>query len=198
MILDNTKKYMEDKLESINRKIKVDLEKINSMEIEKNELFKEIELLENKIDEAHDVFSPKSPKNDFIKEQIENFQKRIDNINQLIEEYQQENLKYKEEKIYIEKGINEILELESEVINDSSSEENEKQEINFIDISKNMEEETSEFEEMIINKKIIRNIIYKCENCRAFINLDVNRSKLEIEAIIEELKHIISKNESEH
>lgn len=198
MILDNTKKYMEDKLESINRKIKVDLEKINSMEIEKNELFKEIELLENKIDEAHDVFSPKSPKNDFIKEQIENFQKRIDNINQLIEEYQQENLKYKEEKKYIEKGINEILELESEVINDSSSEENEKQEINFIDISKNMEEETSKFEEMIINKKIIRNIIYKCENCRAFINLDVNRSKLEIEAIIEELKHIISKNESEH
>lgn len=198
MILDNTKKYMEDKLESINRKIKVNLEKINSMEIEKNELFKEIELLENKIDEAHDVFSPKSPKNDFIKEQIENFQNRIDNINQLIEEYQQKNLKYKEEKIYIEKGINEILELESEVINDSSSEENEKQEINFIDISKNMEEETSEFDEMIINKKIIRNIIYKCENCRAFINLDVNRSKLEIEAIIEELKHIISKNESEN
>lgn len=71
-----------------------------------------------------------------------------------------------------------------EIKEEANSEQNIKKEIDCINISK--EDEKGEF--VKIDIKQLKNIIYKCENCNAFVLIDANRSKLELETVIEQMK----------
>ena len=144
MNTESVNKYLKNKLDELKKKLSELQDDIKSLEIEKKEVFKQIEKYKAKIDVAYEIFSPKSAKNEFAKEQIDEFEKHLNHINKQIE----------------------------------------KKEIDCINISK--EDEKGEF--VKIDIKQLKNIIYKCENCNAFVLIDANRSKLELETVIEQMK----------
>lgn len=195
-MIDRTVKYFSERLEYLKGLVKECNEKKHKYEIEKKELFVQIEHYRTKIDEAYDVFSPNSAKNQFIKDQIIEFEKKLNNINESMEKIEEKLLSYNNEIKKIEEIIQEIhcfIEKQSALNNATELKE---KKIDCIDISKDAEDfgqdSISEKEELMIDKKRIRDIIYKCENCSAFMNMDINRSKLEIQSIIDNLKNLIS------
>lgn len=183
MNIDRTMKYLCGRLEYLKELVKVNTDNKNKCEIEKKELFVQIENYKTKIDEAHDVFSPKSAKNEFVKDQIMNFEQRVKDINDNIEEIDKCLVLFNREIDEIEKIIDEINSNVKFV-----EENNLTKEIDCI----NIEKKTVDNDQIEVSKKIVRDIVYKCENCRAFMDMDVNRSKLEINTIINMLGNIIN------
>lgn len=210
-------KYLQNRLEYLNRLVLESEEKRDILNIEKKELFNQIEEYKDKIDEAYDVFSPKSTKNDFIKEQIQLFEIKLNQINDSIENLQEQIESGREEAEEIEKAIEELksrMDETDEILSILNEIEMEREkEISCIDITKEdrFEDEYDSFEEYdnykrydnyeeynpLVSKKIeiekrkIRDIIYKCENCSTFMELDVNRCKLELNNIIGLLEDLL-------
>jgi len=218
MKIDRTMKYLEKRLEYLNGLVLESKEKRDILNIEKKQLFIQIEDYKDKIDEAYDVFSPKSIKNDFIKEQINLFEIKLNRINDKIEELQEKIESGEEEKREIEKAIEELksrMDETDEIISILNEIEKEREtEINCIDITKEdnfddcdnfdnyndynnygtYEEHNPLVSEKIeVERKKIRDIIYKCENCSAFMELDINRCKLEMNNIVGLLKNLLKK-----
>ena len=175
MNTESVNKYLKNKLDELKKKLSELQDDIKSLEIEKKEVFKQIEKYKAKIDVAYEIFSPKSAKNEFAKEQIDEFEKHLNHINKQIEK--KEIHKCMDELESVKKKSVEIKE-------EANSEQNIKKEIDCINISK--EDEKGEF--VKIDIKQLKNIIYKCENCNAFVLIDANRSKLELETVIEQMK----------
>ena len=218
MKTERTMKYLQNRLQYLQQLVLENEEKRDVLNIEKEELFTQIEEYKNKIDEAYDVFSPKSTKNDFIKEQINLFEIKLNQINDNIEELHEQIESGREEAEEIEKVIEELkskIDETDEIISILNEIEKERErEINCIDITKEYKfgdydngEEYESYEEydnyngyqrydnyeeynplvckkIEVEKKKIRDIIYKCENCSTFMELDVNRCKLELDNII--------------
>lgn len=220
MKTETTMKYLQKRLKYLTQLVLESEEKRDIFNIEKKELFTQIEEYKDKIDEAYDVFSPKSTKNDFIKEQINMFEIRLNQMNDNIEELQEQIESGREEIKEIEKAIEELksrMDETDEIISILNEIEKERErEISCIDITKEDElgdydnseeydnyreyEKYDNYEEynpliykkIEIEKKKIRDIIYKCENCSTFMELDANRCKLELDNIITLLKDLLS------
>ena len=90
MKTERTINYLKKRLEYLNQLVLESEEKRDILNIEKEQLFTQIEEYKDKIDEAYDVFSPKSTKNDFIKEQIRLFERKLNQINNNIENLQEQ------------------------------------------------------------------------------------------------------------
>lgn len=198
IMIDRTVKYFTERLEYLKGLIKVCSENKSKCEIEKKELFTQIENYKTMIDEAYDVFSPKSAKNQFIKDQISDFEMKVHSINQNLEELEEDIIVYNNEIENIENILQELKccfekKGEQDILEGAS--ESEDKEIVCIDITKETgdirQENISIKEEILIDKKKVRDIIYKCENCCAFMDMDLNRSKLEIQTIIDILNNLI-------
>lgn len=205
MNIDRTKQYLEKRLDYLKHLTEEYEHKKNVFEIEKKELFTQIELYKNKIDEAYDVFSPKSTRNDFINEQISLFETRVNCINENIEEAQEKIDTGKAEIQEIEDAILELnnkIDETEEIISILNEIEMEREkEIECINIEKENDFEKFEeyrnyensvaFQRIEIEKRKIRDIIYKCENCSVFMDMDINRSKVELDAIIHMLEGLL-------
>ena len=85
MDTESVNKYLKNKLDELKKKLSELQDDIKSLEIEKKEVFKQIEKYKEKIDVAYEIFSPKSAKNEFVKEQIDEFEKHLNHINKQIE-----------------------------------------------------------------------------------------------------------------
>ena len=176
-----------DQYNELKKKLSELQDDIKSLEIEKKEVFKQIEKYKEKIDVAYEIFSPKSAKNEFVKEQIDEFEKHLNHINKQIEKKEIIWNQYTDEVNTIHKCMDELKSVKKksvEIREEPNSEQNIKKEIDCINISK--EDEKGEF--VKIDIKQLKNIIYKCENCNAFVLIDANRSKLELETVIEQMK----------
>lgn len=217
MKTERTMNYLKKRLEYLNEIVLKSEEKRDILNIEKEQLFIQIEEYKDKIDEAYDVFSPKSTKNDFIKEQIHLFEIKLNQINNNIEELQEQIELGREEIEEIEKVMEELksrIDETDEIISILNEIEMERErEISCIDITKEEKfgdydndkkyesheeydnykykkyDNYEEYNPLIckkieVEKKKIRDIIYKCENCSTFMELDVNRCKLELDNII--------------
>lgn len=212
MKIDKTMKYLEKRLEYLNILVSESIDKRNILNIEKEGLFTQIEDYKNKIDEAYEVFSPKSTKNDFIKEQINLFETRLNQINNNIEALQEKIESGEEEIREIEKVILELkskIDETDQIIDILNEIEKEREaEINCIDITKTDDigdydnyDDYNDYEEynplvsekIEVKKKKIRDIIYKCENCSAFMELDINRCKIEINNVVSLLNDLLRK-----
>lgn len=176
-------KYLEDKLNELKKKSSELQDNIKSLEIEKKEVFKQIEKYKEKIDVAYEIFSPKSAKNEFAKEQIDEFEKRLDHINEQIGQKELEWNRYTDEVNRIYKCRDELKNVQTNA-EKKEEKDTDKKEIECIDITK----EEAKGETVKINIKQLKNLIYKCENCCAFVQIDANRSKLELETIIKQMK----------
>lgn len=203
MNLVNTKNYIHKRLDILIKKTEYIQQKLENYDLEKQQLFHHIQLNKDKIDTAYDILSPNSVKNNFVKEQIQEFQFKIDKINFEIEKNNQKLNLYKEEIKELQRNIQEIENVGTietgEIETTLNPSESSSGEIQCIDISKNnaMPEKNQE-EEIKIAKSALRDIIYKCENCSAFMNLDINRSKIEIDSIIEKLKYYIQETDTDN
>lgn len=218
MKTERTINYLKKRLEYLNQLVLESEEKRDILNIEKEQLFTQIEEYKDKIDEAYDVFSPKSTKNDFIKEQIRLFERKLNQINNNIENLQEQIELGKEEAEEIEKVMEELkskMDETDEIISILNEIEMERErEIDCIDITKeddyeeyndekyenyNNYEKYDTYEEynplvckkIEVEKKKIRDIIYKCENCSTFMELDINRCKLELDNIIGLLENLL-------
>ena len=89
MNTESVNKYLKNKLDELKKKLSELQDDIKSLEIEKKEVFKQIEKYKAKIDVAYEIFSPKSAKNEFVKEQIDEFEKHLNHINKQIEKKEQ-------------------------------------------------------------------------------------------------------------
>ena len=187
MDTESVNKYLKNKLDELKKKLSELQDDIKSLEIEKKEVFKQIEKYKAKIDVAYEIFSPKSAKNEFAKEQIDEFEKHLNHINKQIEKKEIIWNQYTDEVNTIHKCMDELESVKKksvEIKEEANSEQNIKKEIDCINISK--EDGKGEF--VKIDIKQLKNIIYKCENCNAFVLIDANRSKLELETVIEQMK----------
>ena len=111
----------------------------------------------------------------------------MNHINKQIEKKEIIWNQYTDEVNTIHKCMDELESVKKksvEIKEEANSEQNIKKEIDCINISK--EDEKGEF--VKIDIKQLKNIIYKCENCNAFVLIDANRSKLELETVIEQMK----------
>lgn len=183
-------KYFEKRLIYLNNLVKEKKDNRNQCEIEKKELFKQIESYKKKIDIAYEVFSPKSAKNEFVREQINEFENRLKRTNERNEKIESEILTCENELKNIQDIITELQENETK----ENEAECQKTEIDCINIAKSEENakiEKSDLEMVSLKRAEIRDIIYKCENCSAFINVDINRSRIELESVIDILKKIV-------
>ena len=73
-----------------------------------------------------------------------------------------------------------------------------KDELQCIDISKSSEdkiEENTKADDRNRYRKILRDILYKCENCNAFVQVDVNRTKMELDSLILQIKNLIDQDQ---
>lgn len=203
MNLVNTKNYIHKRLDILIKKTEYIQQKLENYDLEKQQLFHHIQLNKDKIDTAYDILSPNSVKNNFVKEQIQEFESKIDKINSEIEKSNQKLNLYKEEIKELQRNIQEIENVGTietgEIETTLNPFESSSSEIQCIDISKNnaMPEKNQE-EEIKIAKSALRDIIYKCENCSAFMNLDINRSKIEIDSIIKKLKYYIQETDTDN
>ena len=187
MNTESVNKYLKNKLDELKKKLSELQDDIKSLEIEKKEVFKQIEKYKAKIDVAYEIFSPKSAKNEFVKEQIDEFKKHLNHINKQIKKKEIIWNQYTDEVNTIHKCMDELKSVKKksvEIKEEANSEQNIKKEIDCMNISK--EDEKGEF--VKIDIKQLKNIIYKCENCNAFVLIDANRSKLELETVIEQMK----------
>ena len=62
MDTESVNKYLKNKLDELKKKSSELQDDIKSLEIEKKEVFKQIEKYKEKIDVAYEIFSPKSAK----------------------------------------------------------------------------------------------------------------------------------------
>lgn len=200
-MLSETEMYLTESIEKYEEEIKKNEEKIQHFELEKEGLFFKLDEIGNKIDAAYDVFSPQSVKNDFYKEQIKNFEKKIEEINCNIEENKTKIQDCVKEVQKLKSCLEEISLLQKEE-QEPVIEKCEEQEIQCIDISKIEKNDVLVIDTVPVQNSIIRDLIYKCENCSAFMRVDINRSRMELETVIKSLKSIlneeyIAKNEEQ-
>ena len=138
---------------------------------------------------SYDVFSAKPIKNQFYRDQIKNFQEQVDKID-LELEHEYCKLSDLESQIKsIEACLKELRDFEKEM--------DEKTIEKKIIKEKELEEQTLQMKqtEMIhIKKEDVESLIYKCENSKSFLNVDKDRSLMELDEVMKGLRKLIGTN----
>lgn len=181
-------------------------DKLNKINLEKEEIQKKIEELKGNIDEAYDIFSPRKKKNDFVKEEIEELEAEADICNEKIKDYKEKIRIIEEDAECIkdaleEKNTAESIEDDNNGINETNDTKNEiKQEnkfsiVNGFEIIKREEAEkkciAANIQSGVV--EVIKNLVHKCEVCQKVVEVDTGRTKLELGA----MKDILEKAETD-
>lgn len=188
--MNRAESYLYDRLDLLSDEKVILITKINKIDLEVEETILKIDELKQKIDDAFEVFSPRSKKNDFVKNEIVTFQNRLEDLNLLKREYD-EQIKLIDDDVDI---IRESLGQEPEEDYYYNVEENEDSEINSLGILKGQEIERQRIAMELHDStvQVLTNLVHKCEICSKFMEVDITRSKLELEVMSKTLKEIIN------
>ena len=204
--------YLSEKMNSMSDERTMLLTKIDEADLEIKEIEYKITDLKNSIDDAFEIFSPRTRKNDFVKNEIMCLENEIDNLTVLKTEY---NKKIQDD-IEIIRDILEdsAKEKDTDIISDDMTDEDDDFNDKYNIVSQvrylsnehkgdnnlsgnNMEINIREEERIYIAGRIdektlqpISNLIHKCEICGKVLEVDTGRAKLEIEVMYKTLSEL--------
>lgn len=192
--MDKAEKYLKDRIIDLSDEKDKFYDMINEINFEVKETKSRIRELKSNIDDSFEIFSPRTKKNDFTKNEIESLENRIDELNSLKEEYQNK----------IDELSNDISEI-NDILNDETEEttidtEEKITAENKNDVKLPIDKITENEQKFIYAKKLeenvlqpISNLIHKCEICNKVVEVDTGRAKLEIEVMSKSLSEIYEK-----
>lgn len=188
--MSKAESYLYDRLDLLSDEKVILITNINKIDLEVEETLLKIDELKQKVDDAFDVFSPRSKKNDFIKNEILVFQDRLDDLNILKKGYD-EQIKLIDDDADV---IRELLGQDPEEDFYYNVEEDNDSEINCLGILKGQEIERQRIAMELHDStvQVLTNLVHKCEICSKFMEVDVTRSKLELEVMSKTLKETIN------
>ncbi len=199
--------YLHNRLDKLTEDRTDLIEKINQLDIEIEETEYSIKDLEARVDDAFEIFSPRTKKNDFVKKEIDRFKERLSELLALKDEYSEqansllndinilsETLTNAEEKACNENHLNDEQkqDLEDDDFKDEKADDSL---IKGLRILEKVENENSRLALNIQDNIIqsITNLVHKCEICSRVVEVDTIRTKIEIEVMSNVLKEILEK-----
>ena len=212
IIMDKAEKYLNERLNLLSDERAELLAKIKEMDLEAKEIECKVKDLQGNIDDAFQIFSPRTKKNDFIKNEIEELNKEINALKKLRDDYEEKANSLLEDINVIKDILSDGVICDETECDDIQSDEIcfegmtlknnnlEKLSSGNIALSKDvMERLIVEKERLLIAGKIeekilqsISNLIHKCEICGRVLEVDIGRAKLEIEVMSKSLNEMYS------
>lgn len=218
--MNRAEKYLNERMNYISNERVILLTKIDETDLEIKEIEYKISDLRNSIDDTFEIFSPRTRKNDFLKNEIECLKKKIDTLTSLKDEYKvkadeisedidiikdilsdnteednEDNLDIYDDEIYDNKTQSEdsidMVNFNSETLVNNSFNDKEKERLL---IEKERLLLAGKIEEKTLQS--VSNLIHKCEVCVKVLDVDRGRAKLEIEMMhksLDELYNTIRK-----
>ena len=181
--MNKAEKYLNERMTFLSNERVILLAKIDETELEIKETEYKIKDLKNSIDDAFEVFSPRTRKNDFIKNEIDCLEREIDALISLRDEYKEKAEGALKDIDIIKDALRENIDEKS----DENSSEYDFDEGYGINDDNNGMEKINENEKKLLADKIekntlqnISNLIYKCEICEKLLEVDTGRTRLEI------------------
>lgn len=214
--MDKAEKYLNNRISILTVEKAELLTKIEETDLEVSEMECKIKNLQENIDDTFQIFSPRTKKNDFIKNEIEGLNNKIISLKKIRGEYEEKVNSLSDEINDIKEILNIDVYADKAECNDIQNEEiEEAEEISSDDIAyKNtgldsldstnvnlseitMEQLIIEEQRLFIAGKIedktlqpISSLIHKCEICRKVLEVDAGRARLEIEVMSKSLSEL--------
>lgn len=174
--MNKAEKYLNERINLMSNERVTLLTKIDETDFEIKEIENKIRDLKNSIDDTFEIFSPRTKKNDFIKNEIECLEKEVDDLSALRDEYREKAERVLKDIDTIEDALRENIDEDSE---DTLDDE---------DAFELVSDDGEEIEEKVL--KSISGLIHRCEICEKVAENDKGRAKLEIQVMRKELNEL--------
>lgn len=206
--MEKAESYLSNRLEKLTEEKVILISKINNMDLEMEEIEYKIKELKENLDDSFEVFSPRTKKNDFTRNEISRFEIKLNEMMELKSKYEQQVNYVTSDMEVIEDALSEMTEADrlieaeaddeveeenSQISDKVNSEEDDMDshiDISGIQILKKMEndsEKLSSFIEQNVEQSL-SNLIHKCSICSKLIGVDTTRAKMEMEVMESSLK----------
>lgn len=174
--MNKAEKYLNERINLMSNERVTLLTKIDETDFEIKEIENKIRDLKNSIDDTFEIFSPRTKKNDFIKNEIECLEKEVDDLSALRDEYREKAERVLKDIDTIEDALRENIDGDSE---DTLDDE---------DAFEFVPDDGETIEEKVL--KSISGLIHRCEICEKVAENDKGRAKLEIQVMRKELNEL--------
>lgn len=174
--MNKAEKYLNERINLMSNERVTLLTKIDETDFEIKEIENKIRDLKNSIDDTFEIFSPRTKKNDFIKNEIECLEKEVDDLSALRDEYREKAERVLKDIDTIEDALRENIDEDSE---DTLDDE---------DAFEFVPDDGEAIEEKVL--KSISGLIHRCEICEKVAENDKGRAKLEIQVMRKELNEL--------
>lgn len=174
--MNKAEKYLNERINLMSNERVTLLTKIDETDFEIKEIENKIRDLKNSIDDTFEIFSPRTKKNDFIKNEIECLEKEVDDLSALRDEYREKAERVLKDIDTIEDALRENIDGDSE---DTFDDE---------DAFEFVPDDGKAIEEKVL--KSISGLIHRCEICEKVAENDKGRAKLEIQVMRKELNEL--------
>lgn len=174
--MNKAEKYLNERINLMSNERVTLLTKIDETDFEIKEIENKIRDLKNSIDDTFEIFSPRTKKNDFIKNEIECLEKEVDDLSDLRDEYREKAERVLKDIDTIEDALRENIDEDSE---DTLDDE---------DAFEFVPDDGEAIEEKVL--KSISGLIHRCEICEKVAENDKGRAKLEIQVMRKELNEL--------
>lgn len=174
--MNKAEKYLNERINLMSNERVTLLTKIDETDFEIKEIENKIRDLRNCIDDTFEIFSPRTKKNDFIKNEIECLEKEVDDLSALRDEYRKKAERVLEDIDVIEDALRENTDEDSEDTLDNH------------DAFELVSDDGGVIEKKILQS--VSNLINRCEICERAVEIDKSRVKLEIKVMRNELSEL--------
>lgn len=189
--MNKAENYLYERLDLLSDEKMILFTKVNEIDLEMEEMQLRLKELEDSVDDAYEVFSPRSKKNDFTKGEIDLLKKKMDEMNQLKEEYNSHINLVSEDMALIRDALGQEEEEESVYISDPPEKEESIDGVNILfDFESERKRIARELHDSIV--QVLTNLVHKCEICSKVMDVDIVRSKLELEVMSKTLRDTIA------
>lgn len=206
--MEKAKGYLSNRLEKLTEEKVILISKINNMELEMEEIEYKIKELKENLDDSFEVFSPRTKKNDFTRNEISRFEIKLNEMMELKSKYEEQVHYVTGDMEVIEDALSEMTEADelidaesddefegenSRIADKMNSEEDDMDshiDISGIQILKKMENDSEKLSSIIDEnvEQSLSNLIHKCSICSKLIGVDTARAKMEMEVMESSLK----------
>ena len=192
MDVTKAESYLYDRLEMLTDEKVLLITKLNKIQLEIEETESKIIAMEEDVDKAFEIFSPRPKKNDFAKLEIEKLEKRKDELKLLHEDFTAQCVEIEKDINIIREALGEEPE-EGEEVFVSEKKETSGDELYGIQILESQEAERKRIARDLHDSivQVLTNLVHKCEICMKIVDMDPIRAKLELEIMSKTLKDAI-------
>lgn len=196
--LTKAESYLSERLEMLSDEKVIIITKINNLNIESDEITTKISQMENDVDDAFEIFSPRVKKNDFIRDEILKLNVKKKELSELIDKYEAQLLLVNQDINVIKDALGNVDDIDEEFdteINNNTNIDNisrkfDKTGINILN-QQELERQRIARDLHDTTVQVLTNLVHKCEICSKIVDVDTTRTKLELEIMSKTLRETI-------